>query len=103
MNNKIVKLTNDEQIMKNIGETPSDLVFWSFRYFLGRRTIHATVFAENLAKTYPYLNNATQQMIKKEIERAKELGELGDACDQEAWQKVRNMYVAEKDCQSFCA
>ena len=89
----MVKSNNDEQILSCIGETPSDLVFWSFRYFLGRRTIHANVFANNLAKTYPYLDNKTQLMIKREIENAIELNDLGDECDVEAWQKVRDVYT----------
>lgn len=81
-------MTNNEKIMSYIGETPSDLVFWSFRYFLGRRTIHANVFAQNLAKAYPYLDDVTQSMIKREIERAIELDDLGDECDKEVWLDV---------------
>jgi hypothetical protein len=59
-------MTNkDRRLLNNFTDTPSDLVFWSFRYFLGRMTIATTSFASNLAKAW-----------------------------REAWQKVRDAYNA---------
>ena len=58
----------DKHLLENIGETPSDLVFWSFRYFLGRRSIHASVFAQRLAFVWPFLDERVRDQIKHDIE-----------------------------------
>ena len=107
-------MTNkDKQLLDTITETPSDLVFWSFRYFLGRMTIATVSFAEDLAKAWPFLDERVQQLIKRELEHEFELDDraradkaekgeqsiykyssmpLGMDCDREAWQKVRDAY-----------
>ena len=62
-------MTNkDKHLLENIGETPSDLVFWSFRYFLGRRSIRASAFAKRLAFVWPFLDERVRDIIKREIE-----------------------------------
>lgn len=82
---------------------PDELVFWSFRYFLGRRTIATCCFAEDLAKAWPYLNERCASMIRRELDeefakddraRSEGLGykTLGDDCDRDAWEKVRKAY-----------
>lgn len=50
-------------------DAPSDLVFWSFRYFLGRMTIHACCFADQLATCWPHLDARVQALIKRELEK----------------------------------
>lgn len=108
-------MTNkDKRLLNNFTDTPSDLVFWSFRYFLGRMTIATTSFASNLAKAWPFLDEHVQQLIKRELEYEFELDDraradkaekreqsiyksrlpLGMDCDREAWQKVRDAYNA---------
>lgn len=94
-------------------DTPSDLVFWSFRYFLGRMTIATCCFAESLAKGWEHLNPRIQELIKNELEREFARDDearkgrdskgdkavylrylpLGHDCDREAWQKVRDAYT----------
>lgn len=93
-------------------DTPSDLVFWSFRYFIGRMTIATCCFAESLAKGWEHLEPRVQEIIKRELEREFERDDearkdrvenpestfkyslpLGHDCDREAWQKVRNAYL----------
>ena len=58
----------DKHLLAHIGETPSDLVFWSFRYFLGRRSIHASAFARRLAFVWPFLDEQVRNQIKRDIE-----------------------------------
>ena len=83
------------------------LVFWSFRYFLGRQTIATVCFAQELAKAFPLLDEHHRQLIKRELtemfeqdDRAREehkLGmrprripwfPLGADCDRAAWKLV---------------
>ena len=69
-----------------------DLVFWSFRYFLGRRTIATCCFADGLARAYHLLNKLTQDAIRRELEQAFERGEVGHPIDAQAWWRVRIAY-----------
>ena len=102
---------NDKKLIECFSDGPSGLVFWSFRYFLGRMTIATTSFAGELARAWPLLDERTQALIRRELEeefhrddearqRANEKGEkptclpLGWDCDREAWQKVRDAYSA---------
>lgn len=93
----------NRELLTKIGESPSDLVFWTFRYFLGRRTIHTVYFAQNLAEAWPSLDERVQHLICRELEAAFEADErartnkyniapLGDDSDREAWAKVRAAY-----------
>lgn len=95
----------DKQLLESFHDTPSDLVFWSFRYFLGRMTIATCMFAEDLAKAWPYLDSRVQSLIKRELEEGfkrddearaekRDWKPLGHDCDRAAWQKVRDAYNA---------
>lgn len=82
----------------------SELVFWSFRYFLGRMTASTCDFATKLAVVYPHLPSQIRNLIKKELESAFEKDdkqraegrnhymELGHDCDRRAWELVRKVY-----------
>lgn len=93
-------------------DSPSDLVFWSFRYFLGRMTIHTCCFAEDLARGWEHLDPIVQERIKSELEKAFEQDDrvrkleleepkkaynyylpLGHDSEREAWQKLRDTYT----------
>ena len=109
-------MTKNDRLLLNSfkSDTPSDLVFWSFRYFLGRMTIATVCFAEDLAKAWPYLTPNVQGLIKRELEEEFERDDearlrktestvanqyfrsfpLGHDCDRAAWQKVRDAYNA---------
>ena len=101
----------DTKLLSCFIDTPSDLVFWSFRYFLGRMTIATCCFAKDLAKGWKYLNPKVQAIIKNELEKEFERDDaarkdileneksiyknflpLGHDCDRAAWQKVREAY-----------
>ena len=92
-------------------DSPSDLVFWSFRYFLGRMTIATVCFADSLAKAWPFLDERVQTLIKNELEKEFQRDDearedrksnpestwkyslpLGHDCDRQSWQKVRDAY-----------
>lgn len=83
-------------ILKYFHDTPDDLVFWSFRYFLGRKTIHACSFAEDLAKALPYMDNRVVNMIRRELDEAFARGDVGMACDRAAWERVRQAYADQQ-------
>lgn len=96
----------DKQLLDCFYDTPSDLVFWSFRYFLGRMTIATGMFAGDLAKAWPYLAPNIQGLIKRELEEEfkrddearaekRDWKPLGHDCDRAAWQKVRDAYSKE--------
>jgi len=87
-------------------DSPSDLVFWSFRYFLGRMTIQTSCFADQLATCWPHLDARVQALIKRELEEEfrrddearankKDWKPLGHDCDRGSWQKVRDAYNKE--------
>ena len=65
----------------------NELVHAAFRYYLGRRTISACAFADDLAEAAHALEPSTREMIIKEIKQEQECEALGDACDIEAWEK----------------
>lgn len=80
---------------------PDDLVFWAFRYFMGRMTIANVCFAKDLARAWDLLWERTRAQIEKELEEAfeeddaSEGGEyrrLGMDCDRAAWELVRAEY-----------
>jgi hypothetical protein len=96
----------DNDLLKCFTDTPSDLVFWSFRYFLGRRSIHTTCFARNLATAWPHLDERVQSLIIRELEYEFRRDDearadndpykaLGDDCDRAAWQLVRDAYLKQ--------
>ena len=58
----------DKHLLAHIGETPSELVFWSFRYFLGRRSIRASAFAKRLAFVWSSLDERVRDQIKLDLE-----------------------------------
>ena len=94
---KHIKYTIDNAFNK------SDLVFWSFRYFLGRQSYAVGDFAERLAISWDSLDKRTQRLIKGELDEAflrddedralkMDYNTLGGDCDREAWLKVKRAY-----------
>ena len=49
-------------------DSVSDLVFWAFRYFMGRCTIANCSFAESLARGWASLDPRVAGMIHRELE-----------------------------------
>jgi len=102
-----MKITKkDRALLAGIGETPSTLVFWAFRYFVGRMSIHTVVFAQNLALNWEHLDERTQLAICTQLESLFEADDkvreakhysvpilpLGNSENRQAWEKVRAAY-----------
>lgn len=91
----------------------SELVFLSFRYFMGRMTIATCCFADELAKAWPLLDKRTQTLIREELDKAFAKDDemradpvcsshyypLGMDCDRAHWEKVRSAYTANDQAQ----
>jgi hypothetical protein len=84
-------------ILQYFHDTPDELVFWSFRYFLGRKTIRSCTFAEDLAKALPHMDKRVVHMIREELEEAFARKNVGMACDRSAWERVRQAYADKKN------
>lgn len=88
-------------------DSPDDLVFWAFRYFMGRMTIHTCCFAEELARAWKHLDARIKALIRKELDEAFRKDDamradeqcstsyypLGMDCDRAAWELVREAYA----------
>lgn len=88
-------MKKDREILDELSENLDGLVLCTFRYYLGRKTIQAAMFAESLSKIFPKLKKDTQRIIRRDLERAFEDDErcesfspLGQDCDKKAWKKV---------------
>ena len=88
---------------KNLTFKVQDLIIPAYRYYVGRMTIAACCFAEELARNWRLLPVEIQNIIKRELEadfirddESRANGEkwhpLGWDCDREAWEKVREAY-----------
>lgn len=79
-----------------------DLVFFAFRYFFGRSSIHTCCFINSLITSWPLLDNRIQALIMREIEEAFEktdklpvkdgLTIFGFNYMKEEWDKLRKCY-----------
>lgn len=104
------KLNNDKIISAFHGDL-NDLVFFSFRYFLGRMSASVSGFTESLIVAWPHLNEKTKNQIKKELRKAIEEDDkmrddpvcspsyypLGMDCDRECWDKVMQAILADEE------
>ena len=92
----------DNDISNCFSDGVSGLVFWSFRYFLGRQTIHASCFARDLSNAFLFLDERTRMLIEKELEHAFKIDNdnaistlgtrISSVGDKDTWQLVRNAY-----------
>ena len=102
--------TRINALMLCFQDAPDDLVFWSFRYFLGRQTMATCCFAESLARAWPYLADGWRALIRKELDEAFRKDDemradpkcsrfyypLGMDCDRAAWVRVRWVYQRDQ-------
>lgn len=66
----------------------NDLLFYSFRYTLGRMTYSVSTVAGLLTKYWEHLRINDKERIKKEITEAIESGCAGHDCDIAEWRKI---------------
>lgn len=67
----------------------ADVLFWAFRYALGRMTYAVSDVAMALHAHKHRLSPRMREMICREITEADERGGLGHECDQRAWREVQ--------------
>ena len=65
-----------------------DIVFFAFRYALGRRTGSVGIVVDYLQNNWKLLTDRTQNQIQKEIGEAISKDEAGAKCDIEEWRKL---------------
>lgn len=75
----------------------TQLLFCSFRYYLGRQTIAVHGFIKDFLRAYwDDLDRGWQLKIQKEIRGAVERGEAGDPrIDQPEWEKLLRLPIKE--------
>ncbi|WP_088256952.1 hypothetical protein [Fimbriiglobus ruber] len=66
----------------------SEIVFYAFRYCLGRQTYAVSTCADYLVARWGELQERDRELIVKEIRKALAEGRAGAACDVESWEKV---------------
>lgn len=76
-------MKNDNQIV-----VCQDIVFFAFRYALGRKTYAVGEVVEELVRVWSQLDPRLQRQIKHEITEALILDRAGMKCDIESWNKV---------------
>lgn len=66
-----------------------DILFFAFRYALGRRTAVVSMICDELKSKWHRISTNTQEQIKHEIKTYPQMyGSLGDQCDVEDWQEI---------------
>ena len=67
-----------------------DIIFFAFRYCLGRRTYAVSMMVDYLLENWSNLPKNIRDKIKKEIEGAIKNDEAGADYDIEKWRKILN-------------
>ena len=84
-----------------------EMLICTTRYYTGRSTISASVWADDLARHWASLPEGARIVIKRDLENAFERDNtsrqnrekyhaLGDDCDREMWEKVRSAWMREE-------
>jgi hypothetical protein len=81
---------------KRMIETGESMVFWAFRYCLGRRSYAVSDCVENLLDAFPKLRRRDQLTIQKEIREAIQKGEAGMDMDVKEWQRILELPINEE-------
>jgi hypothetical protein len=85
--------------------TAQEITLWlgATRYYLGRMSYAVGDFVDMLVKKWPTMNEATQQIIRRDIEAEFERDDdlrqqgsqylpLGQDCDRAEWERVRRLW-----------
>lgn len=68
-----------------------DVLFWAFRYTLGRKTYAVSQVTESITMNVSNITKQTAQKMIEEIEERDAVGGLGMDMDAEEWRKVRDL------------
>ena len=61
------------------GVAPDLIIMGAFRYALGRQTYIVSTTQDYIRFCWPYMEERTKRVIKRDIREAQELGEKGDS------------------------
>lgn len=85
-------VTERETMGYYLPKDDEDVLFFAFRYALGRRTGAVTLLVAQIKRHWKKLRPQTQVQIQEEINGFdKQWGNLGGECDKEAWQEVLDL------------
>ena len=84
-----------------------EMLICTTRYYTGRSTISASIWADDLARHWASLPEGARIVIKRDLENAFERDNtsrqnrekyhaLGDDCDRVMWEKVRAAWMREE-------
>ena len=74
-----------------------EMLICATRYYTGRSTIAASIWADDLARHWASLPKGARTVIKRDLENAFErVNALGDGCDRVMWEKVRDAWMREE-------
>ena len=74
-----------------------EMLICTTRYYTGRSTISASVWADDLARHWASLPEGARIVIKRDLKNAfKRVNALGDGCDRVMWEKVRAAWTREE-------
>ena len=66
------------------------IVFFAFRYALGRKTYAVSTVVGFLQENWENLSYKCKSTIQREIKQAIKSGNAGDTMDVEAWEQIRS-------------
>ena len=74
-----------------------EMLICTTRYYTGRSTISASVWADDLAQQWASLPEGARIVIKRDLENAfKRDNALGAGCDRVMWEKVCAVWMLEE-------
>ena len=74
-----------------------EMLICATRYYTGRSTISASVWADDLARHWASLPKGARIVIKRDLKNAfKRDNALGEDCDRVMWGKVRAAWMREE-------
>jgi|TARA_Y100000310_G_scaffold33937_1_gene32066 hypothetical protein len=80
------------KLTKKLNRNDEDILFFAFRYALGRRTGAVGIVVDKLIEDWDKLRSQTQKQIKDEIGGYHEKwGSLGDDCDIKEWSRILDL------------
>ncbi len=80
---ELIKLNDEEFVLVD-----EDIVFWAFRYALGRKTGAVYSVVSNLERVWENLSDHTKLCIQNEIRKSIRQDSAGDRCDVDMWSKL---------------
>ena len=89
-----VMLRHEQQYEQTISVTP-DILFFAFRYALGRRTFAPSIVSMQIKQNIKILPTSDLNNMFIEIMDAWAVGELGDECDVRTWVNLQDAIEVE--------